>query len=104
MATGTTGAPGNIPFPTGGDQYALTSDLQAMASQTNLGLANAGGPDDPRPPLTHGHAIAEVQGLTEGLAGKADEAALGTVRSEVDNLAEAVDLDAAYAAYLAAIA
>lgn len=33
MATGTTGAPDNIPFPLGSDQYALTGDLQAMASQ-----------------------------------------------------------------------
>lgn len=41
MATGTTGAPGNIPYPVGSDQYALTSDLAGMASQTNLALVNA---------------------------------------------------------------
>ena len=34
MATGSTGAPWNIPFPVGADNYALTGDLQAMASQT----------------------------------------------------------------------
>lgn len=33
MASGTTGAPHNIPFPVGADQYALTGDLQAMSSQ-----------------------------------------------------------------------
>lgn len=33
MASGSTGAPHNIPFPVGTDQYALTGDLQAMASQ-----------------------------------------------------------------------
>ena len=33
MASGSTGAPHNIPFPRGADQYALTGDLQAMASQ-----------------------------------------------------------------------
>lgn len=41
MASGSTGAPGNIPYPVGSDQYALTSDLAGMASQINLGLANA---------------------------------------------------------------
>lgn len=33
MASGSTGAPHNIPFPVGADDYALTGDLQAMASQ-----------------------------------------------------------------------
>lgn len=33
MASGTTGAPWNIPFPVGADNYALTGDLQTMASQ-----------------------------------------------------------------------
>lgn len=33
MASGSTGAPHNIPFPVGADTYALTGDLQAMASQ-----------------------------------------------------------------------
>ena len=38
MATGTTGGKWNIPYPVGSDDYALTSDLQAMASQVALGL------------------------------------------------------------------
>lgn len=71
MATGTTGAPGNIPFPVGSDQYALVSDLAGMASQINLGLANAGGPETPRPPRAHGHSLGDVQGLESLLAAKA---------------------------------
>lgn len=104
MATGTTGAPGNIPYPVGSDQYALTSDLAAMASQTNLGLANAGGPSDPRPPLAHDHAIADVQGLATGLAGKANEADLAALQTEVEALAAPPDWDAAIAALNAAAA
>lgn len=34
MATGSTGAPHNIPFPKGTDRYVLAGDLEAMASQT----------------------------------------------------------------------
>lgn len=41
MASGSTGAPWNIPFPRGADDYALTGDLQAMASQTAANLSNA---------------------------------------------------------------
>lgn len=33
MASGSTGSPHNIPFPVGADSYALTGDLQSMASQ-----------------------------------------------------------------------
>lgn len=40
MATGSTGAPWNLPFPVGADNYALTGDLQAMASQTAAQLGN----------------------------------------------------------------
>lgn len=38
MASGSTGAPHNIPFPVGADQYALTSDIQAMSSQISSRL------------------------------------------------------------------
>lgn len=41
MASGSTGAPWNIPFPRGADNYALTGDLQTMASQTAVNLSNA---------------------------------------------------------------
>lgn len=41
MATGTTGLPHNIPFPKGGDQYALTGDLETMASQAAAAISNA---------------------------------------------------------------
>lgn len=43
MATGSTGAPWNLPFPIGSDQYALTGDLQSMASQTAAQLGNLSG-------------------------------------------------------------
>lgn len=41
MASGSTGSPWNLPFPVGQDQYALTSDLQASASQTSQALSAA---------------------------------------------------------------
>lgn len=43
MATGSTGAPWNLPFPVGADNYALTGDLQAMASQTAAQLGTVTG-------------------------------------------------------------
>lgn len=39
MASGSTGTPWNIQYPLGGDQYALTGDLAAMASTTGLALS-----------------------------------------------------------------
>lgn len=41
MASGTTGAPHNIPFPKGGDQYALADDLETMASQAATAISTA---------------------------------------------------------------
>lgn len=75
MATGTTGAPGNIPYPRGSDQYALTSDLAVMASQTNLALADAATNiaevAEGRSPVGHTHQIGNVTGLQTALDGKA---------------------------------
>lgn len=67
MASGSTGAPWNIPYPVGSDQYALTADLTALASVAGVGMSRI---DTER--------IADAVFFQSSLSGKASTAALAS--------------------------
>lgn len=89
MASGSTGSPWHIPYPVGGDAYALTADLAGLVSQVSSNLSQIASTVDGKAEAEHTHLQADVSGLEDALAGKAPLAHTHQI-GDVSGLSEAL--------------